>query len=202
MLIAETKTVSRPDTSVLFFNDTDNPVLLQIRAEVGYVLIERTANYLKSATPDGKVVSERNITNNGLTQTTVTTFASVEDYSRVDTIMGIAVDHEYGQYTEEVGLTHEWNQYLQTGIDQPFTCTTTYTYTPETSTLYPMFDYFVTIAESSDKLVSLVNTGTQVIAVHKYQNSEDFTDNHWKDFVYIEQLNTGGVTRTITYAIA
>lgn len=200
MPIVEIKTVNRADTNTAFFNDSNNAVSMQTKATIGYVLVEQTPTYLKVATPDGKIVNERTVSANGLTQTNTTTFASLEDYSRVETAIGIDLDDEYRQYIEEHSLDHSENQYTQTGINAPFTCTTTYSYTANTSTLFPLFDYFVNALEASEKLISLVNTGTQVVAVHEYENSEDFTANHWADFPYVHSLRTGEVTRTISYA--
>lgn len=201
MPIVETKIVNRPDTSVLFFSDTDNYISLRTKETIGYEIVEQTPTYIKYIGTKVKITGERIFTNNGLTQTYITTFDSLEDYSQVDTLIGIDGDVEYLKYVEDHGLTHPENQYTQSGIAQPFTCTTTYNYTPETATLYPLFNYFINVIEASEKLISLVNTGSQIVAVHEYQNSEDFTADHWADFAFVKQLYTGNVTRTITYAL-
>jgi hypothetical protein len=107
------------------------------------------------------------------------------------------------EYARDNGITHpSTGQYELTGIDAPFTCTTTYTYNPATVFAdYPLFDNFINVIESSDKLTSFTNTGTQLIAVHTYDNSADFTENHWADYHFVPGLHAAGVTRTIVYAM-
>lgn len=201
MAIIETKIVIRPNTNVPFFVDSGNTILEQEKATIGYTLVEKTSTYVKTTAANGNIIGERTISNNGLTQTNVVTFATVADYNQVESTVSIALDNEYQQYVNNNGFVHGENQYVQTGFDAPFSCTTTYTYTANTSTLYPLFEYFVNAIEASNKLTSLVNTGTQVIAVHEYLDSGDFTENHWQDFTFVNSLHTGEVTRTITYAL-
>lgn len=201
MAIIETKTVTRPNTSIPFFVDTENAGLLQVKTAIGYSFAENTPSYSKAVAAGGNIVSERTISANGLTQTNVVTFATIADYNRVESAVSIALDDEYQQYVNDNEFSHTENQYVQTGFDSAFSCTTTYTYTANTATLYPLFEYFVNAIEASDKLTSLVNTGTQVIAVHEYANSEDFTANHWQDFTFVNSLHTGEVTRTIAYTL-
>jgi hypothetical protein len=210
MAIVETKKSVRPNPTVEFFNQTNNAALIQSREDCGYVFteVESTGTYLKRTNADGSVVNEFIISNDGLLQTTISTFSNLTAYSLVDTAKGIALDYEYKQYIEGENygslISAELNgqkQYTQTGIDQPFSCTTTYTYGANISSTYPLFDSFVAVIEYSDKLHSLVNNGSSVVAVHHYLNSEDFTENHWDDYKFIEALHTGGVTRTISYAM-
>lgn len=201
MAIVETKTVIRPTTSIPFFVDTNNATLVQLKSTIGYLFVEQTASFVKAATADNSVISERTVSADGLTQTNVVTFASIADYNRVETAISIKLDSEYQQYVEANGLSHSENQYVQAGFAAPFSCTTTYHYDADTATKYPLFDSFVAVIESSDKLESLINNGSSVVAVHHYLNSEDFNQTHWQDFVFCDKLNDGGVTRTITYAL-
>jgi hypothetical protein len=141
-----------------------------------------------------------------LVRTQSRTFANLEIYSQVETLYGIDVDAAYKAYYSVNGFGPKppvgYKQYVQSGIDAPFTCTITYTYNPDTITTdYPQFDGFISMIEIADKLVSLTNTGTQVIAVFQYDNSEDFTETHWKDYPYVDKLAAGGVTRSMVYAM-
>lgn len=201
MPIVETKTSIRPNTSVTFFRQSDNPLLSQLKTELGFVLMEQTPTYIKTGTADGGVINEHTLTNDGLTQHSKSTFSSIENYNRIETAIGINFDDEYRKYTELHGITHPVDQYAQTGFDAPFSCTTTYSYTTETPTVYLSFEYFINSLEASNKLSSFVNTGTQLIAVHEYLNSGDFTDNHWYDYPFIERLHAGKITRTIEYKL-
>jgi hypothetical protein len=206
MAIVETKKTIRPNTSIPFFNQSTDPALIASKEAAGHVFteVEQTATYLKRTTADGSVTNEFITSDNGLLQTTISTFSDLATYSQVDTAKGIALDHAYQQYVDDsliATVLNGTNQYTQTGIDQPFTCTTTYAYDSDIDSTYPLFESFIAVVESSDKLISFVNNGSTITAVHQYLNSEDFTETHWDDYKFIGALYTGGVTRTITYAL-
>lgn len=202
MAIIETKVVARNSTSIPFFSQTDNPKLVELKAEFGtFTWITNTATYQKSTNASGSHVIERTYSEDLLTQTTKMTFDSLATWSEIDTLTGIALDNEYKNYIETNEFVQmDSGQYAVTGIDTPFTCTTTYNYTSGITEGYPLFESFISVIEVSDKLTSFTNTGTQLIAVHTYDNSADFSENHWKDFIYVTSLHTGGITRTISYA--
>ena len=203
MPIVETKKYTRPNTGVEFFNLTNNPVLESVKQAVGYTLteVEQTATYSKRTTADGKMIVERVISDDGLLQTCTVTFSDMATYSHVDSCIGIALDFAYKTYTEtDDFVPPPAPQYVQSGINQPFSCTTTYTYDSNIQTTYPLFNSFINVIEASENLVELTNNGSVIVAVHNYQNSEDFNENHWNDYFFIEGLHTGGVTRTIVYA--
>ena len=169
---------------------------------MGLTLLDNTDTYQKSTNTSGSHVIERTYSNNLLTQTNKTTFDSMTTWSMADTATSIALDREYFAYVAANGLTHPTTgQYGVTGIDASFTCTTTYNYNDSTSTGYPLFESFIDVIESSDKLTSFTNTGTQLIAVHTYTNAADFNEHHWRDGTFVTALHTGGVTRTIEYSL-
>jgi hypothetical protein len=203
MAIIETKIVSRPNTGTPFFSQTDNAELVASKAILGpFTFINNTETYQKSANASGSHVIERTYSTDLLTQTNKMTFDSIATWSTVDSATGIALDKEYFAYAETNGLTHPTiGQYGVTGIDASFTCTTTYNYNDSTLTGYPLFDSFIDVIESSDNLTSFTNTGTQLIAVHTYTNAANFNQNHWRDGTFVTALHTGGVTRTIAYAM-
>lgn len=192
MIITESKIVTRPNTSKPFFNE-----IAPMPAPMAAV-----SDAIRPFVENGSVSAMvSTLSADGLVQTNTRTFSSLEIYSQVDTLFSIALEHALGQYYdgEEFVLT-SGNQYTQSGINQPFTCTTTYTYPTNIVELYPLFNSFVSIIEYSDKLTAFSNTGTQLIATHTYDDSEDFTENHWYDYTYIGALFAGQVTRTIAYA--
>ena len=206
MVITETKVNTRPNTSVRFFitPTATRPEIEKVREDIGqFTTVEQNGpNYAKKSNADGSMVYEVTVSDDGLVQTIKVTYSNLEIYSRVDTALSIALDYANKLYSEtDDFVPPTGQQYIQTGIDQPFTCTTTYTYTDDTITAYPLFDSFISVLESSSNLESLTNDGTTVTAVHHYLNSEDFTENHWFDYRFVEGLHAGGVTRTIKYEL-
>jgi hypothetical protein len=207
MPIVEIKSVRRPNTGVEFFNLTTNPALEQAKAAMGYSIteVENTGTYSKRVNADNSMIVERALSDDGLVQKTTVTFSDLATYSHVDSCLGIALDVAFRTYTEAGNFVPhdpaDGPQYVQSGINQAFNCTTVYHYTSRTAELYPLFDSFVSVIEATNKLVSLVNNGSSVTAVHQYLNSEDFTENHWDDFQFITKLHNAGVTRTITYEL-
>lgn len=188
MPIVETKIVTRPNTGVLFYNQNNtNPILVSYRADATSKLLAGTYSH-------HSVISD-----DGLTQTNTHTFADIETYNYIENLLTVAFDADYYAYAVTNQLGHPSSgQYTQTGITQPFSCTTVYTFNPED---IDMFETMIDSLETSFCLESFTNTGSVVTAVHHYANSEDFTENHWKDFTYVPYLNAEGVTRSITYAL-
>ena len=201
MAITEIKIVSRPSTSTPFFNQTDNAELMAVKAVTGpFTFITNIETHQKSTNASGSIILERTYSSDLLTQTNTMTFDSISTWSMADTATSVALDHEYFNYAATNGITHpSTGQYTLTGIDAPFTCTTTYTYTANSEDAF--FNNFTATLEVSDKLTSFTNTGSQLIAVHTYTNAADFTNNHWQDSSFTEYLHDNGFTRTIEYAL-
>ena len=203
MAIIETKLAIRPNATIPFFSQTDNPKLVALKAafDVSTSLVD-TELYQKRTNASGSHIIERSYSEDLLTQTTKMTFDSLATWSHIDTLTGISHDREYKNYTETNNFLFPTltSQYTVTGIDSSFTCTTTYNYTSGVTEGYPLFESFISVIEVSDKLTSFTNTGTQLIAVHTYDNSADFSENHWRDWNFVIALNNGGITRTISYA--
>jgi hypothetical protein len=196
MPIVETKLERRADPSIPFFNEV-------VPNKEAFPKIGRTINNLYNI---GKMpILEVTISEDGLTRTHTRTFFDLESYSAVDTAYDIEIDYAYKTYYRSGGLLPALpegvKQYVQAGIDAPFTCTITYTYPTTVTEGYPEFSEFSTALETANKLVNLSNTGTQLIAVFQHNNSADFTDTYWNDYMYIEKLYAGGVTRAISYAM-
>jgi hypothetical protein len=203
MPIVETKISTRPNITIPFYNATNNALIVALKSATGpeYTVAETTDTYKKTIATSGTHIVERIYSEDQLTETVKKTFNSLADWSHHDTNLSIEIDNSYLEYTTTNGFSQlESNQYTLTGIDAPFTCTTTYNYIQDQ--VPPEFDSFIVVIEvASVNLISLVNTGTQLISVCEYANSTDFTTNHWRDFQYIPMLHAGGVTRTIQYAL-
>jgi hypothetical protein len=213
MAIVETKISIRPNTSVPRISRIKYPGyhdVIQQRTESLFgpetVVLEEgdeISMHRIVSFANGQIVFEGGYDETGLIFTRTGSFANLQLWSQVDTILDVDTESVYQTYAQDNGWTAPASgQYSLTGIDAPFTCTTTYTYNPATiGTGYPLFESFVNVIESSDKLTAFTNSGTQLIAVHTYDDSADFTENHWRDFQFAKNLNTGGVTRTIAYAM-
>lgn len=206
MAIVETKITVRPNTSVSFFNLSNNPVLIAVRAlfdASSLTVLENQEKYYKCTNASGSYTAERIYSDDMLTQTERATYDNLTTWGDMDSLMSIELDNEFIKYTTENGFVPPGgSQYTLAGINAPFTCTTTYTYNPATvTTNYPQFDDFAILMETHDKLTGFTNTGTQLIAVHTYDNADDFTINHWRDYNFITGLHAGGVTRSISYAM-
>jgi hypothetical protein len=196
MIITETKVSVRPNTSVPFFKETNPPELLAVQATV------------KSLRDNGNVTYVTTISSDGLTETAVATFDSIETYNAVETAHGIALDNAFISYVKSNNFSprdfskveDRRSTYVQTGFDQPFTCTTVYTW-PETN---PMISGIGASMQTNDVYGKLTNVSileTSLSLTHTYDNSSDFTDHCFYDLYIVPRLFENNVTRTITYAL-
>jgi len=190
-MITETKRLKRLDTGTAFFNESDS-----IPSDV------RSAS-----TPfkdDGRITVKFVVSDDGLTQTETTTYNSLEIYSQVDTLKGISLDSAYFDYRigHNFDTLERHDQYVQSGIDQAFTCTTTYTF-PTGGQHSEILDLLVTMINDSNtdynKLKDLTVNTDSVVVVHQYNDSADFTPNHWGDLALATMLQSVDCTRTIQY---
>jgi hypothetical protein len=189
MAIVDTKVVIRPNTSVPFYIDSGSAIRQAVYDE------------FEALRASGKYTSEYTVSNDGLTQTAVLTCADLATYSAYDTILSIELDSDYITYLEDnnfpmLNKTSTPRPFVNTGIDQPFTCTTVYTFQDND----PTMSIFASSVGLDTTLTVTVGTNT-VTVVKQYANSADFTDNAYVDLRYTQQLKTKGVTRTITYAL-
>jgi len=206
--IVETKIATRPTATTPFFNSR----VLPGQAYTPYTgapgglpeavfiqpLHAEFAENMASFTSAGRFSSTFTLSEDLLTRTTINTYSDLECYNASENFIDIEFDAAYYSYAVTNNITSPTNGYTQTGINQPFSCTTVYTFNPEDIN---MFETMIDTLETSFCLESFVNTGTVVTAVHHYADSADFTENHWKDYTYTPYLHAEGVTRSITYAI-
>ena len=191
MPITETKAVSRSTDTIPYFNDTIS-----------------MPSWIAELTAAGKLSKIITNSDDNLTQTRVITFADFDTYNRVETeLLTVEWDYNFLTYIANTNGTVP-RTYTQTGIEQPFTCTTVYTF-PEAG--LAMHEALISTINNDNrslsKLLTLDHTDTIVTAVHKYDNSKDFTATCWTDVMHrtgVEkslpaELHEAGVTRTIEY---
>ena len=211
MAIVETRTLSRPNTSVELFNRTSDPAVLTNKAKFEEtfgpeeVLIETTndvSQHRKTSTGGGKMIVEGCCDSTGLIFTRKQIYRDIDIYSQAMDLATIAMQVKIREYNQANGITATGTIFELTGIESSFKYTTTYNYNPDTvTTSYPLFDSFVNVIEASDNLHGFTNTGTKLIAEHVYANSADFVENHWKDQVFAQALHTAGITRNVNVAM-
>jgi hypothetical protein len=211
MAIVETRTSSRPNTSVELFNRTSDPDNLAFQAKFEEtfgsteVLIETTndvSHHRKTATGGDKIIVEGSFDSTGLIFTRKRTYRDINIYSQAMDLATIAMQVKTTEYDQANGITATGPVFELTGIDASFKYTTTYNYNPDTvRTSYTLFDSFVNVIEASDNLHGFTDTGTKIIAEHVYANSADFVENRWKDQPFIAALHTAGITRNVNVAM-
>jgi hypothetical protein len=199
MPITETKLSYRPDTSKPFWKETSPAEILAARATFQSLIDNGNVNYVTT------------LSDNGLIQTVVATFDTLETYSAVETAIGVALDDAYMEYAKNnnmMGLgptnpiTGRRMYYTQTGIDQPFTCTTVYTIPEDPDSFIEAMGTFIENNNNYGKLTNLTVLVNSLSLTHTYNNSADFTDYHYDDLSSLHQgWAARNATRTITYAL-
>ena len=188
MAIVETKTITRPNTNVPFQGDSGQP--------------EVTASIARGAPfhTSGNVVATNNLSGDGLNLSIVRTFDTLSTWSQWETLtITTALDKEIDLYQTTNGIGAF--KYSLSGIDQPFTCTTTYTFPSSGLASHDALSRLISNQSSSNtKLTNVTVLDTSIVCVHTYTDSTDFTTNYWNDYGYCSDLATDGVTRTIEYA--
>ena len=190
-MITEIKRLKRLDTTTVFFNESNTTPSDSRSAYTAFK-------------DNGKITVTFVTGDDGLTQTETTIYDSLETYSQVDTFKDISLDSAYFDYrlAHNFDTLERHDQYAQSGIDQPFTCTTTYTF-PTGGQHSEILDLLVTMINDSNtdynKLKDLTVNTDSVVAVHQYNDSVDFTPNHWGDLALVTMLQSVDCTRTIQY---
>ena len=196
MLITDIKNIFRPNTNIKFF------------AETG--LNKKNPNYqvIQDLLNSGQYRYNWTVSNDGLLFTSIGTFDSLETYSTIETVCGIENDFIYYKYRKLVGIPQVDHRsttivpYRQTGIDQPFACTTTYTFRdndPFIATFKDSMDQWE--GNNNPNRVAVTQDLNTVTVVYKYKNSEDFSQHYFADMTYVPTLHNHGVIRTIQYKL-
>ena len=192
MAIVETRVNVRPNTSVLFFTETD-----------------QSANSLiaSSLYDTGRATVNKSVSSDGLSQTQTHTFVDLAAMSEWYNLNTIELTKKVAAYKTSTGITNPL-PFVQTGIDQPFKSTTVYTFpegvsitTDISSTDMYELDLQMALEALNEKITNLTATGQTVTATHQYSNSEDYSANRFMDFFIIDPLYRLGVTKTVTFEL-
>ena len=194
MPITEIKRYTRPDTSTPFFSDVAGSL-------PGYTA---SRDAVASYVTNGSVTINRAVSEDQLTQTNTITYQDLATFSAVDTLFSLHMDSEFVDHLNSHGIvTSLASSYSQTGINQAFTCTVTYSFVSGAtivSTGQLVNEYLPSVISSS-KLTGIDVHDTSVAATFQFNNSADFATNIWNDLVQVSALHTAGVTRSLVYSL-
>jgi hypothetical protein len=187
-MITEIKKSKRSSTSVQFYNESGSAIHAAVAA-AGQTFIDA-----------GKVTVNETLSDDGLTKTYTTTFADLETYGQVDSLKTVAMDLDFLDYVGSHGFPLLPDHYVQTGIEQPFDHIITYSF-PEGATNADGEELITAIpAAALSNYVSDVNvTATSVAITYRFNNSTEFTQNHFNDLPYLTQWPN--VSRTLSYQL-
>jgi hypothetical protein len=195
-IITETRITKRLDVSVPFFGDTEACAILD-------------PNIIAVNSPYHTILSE-----DRLTQTITREFDGLDQYNRVllRRSRSVQLDVAFLTYNKTHGIYH--GGYTLTGIDVPFTVTTTYTFLSDAEFADAVAEQVAQLAEnirtgeyvgcrtqSATKLINLVVNTESIVATHQYNNSADYSATRWEDFLKTSDLTTVSCTRTIQFAL-
>lgn len=190
MAITETKIYTRPNTTVAFFSESSS---LPANVTASNSEFKSNSSYTSTAT----------LSEDQLTQTIVSTYADLSVYSAIDTNLNVYLDSEYTEYTTTNSFVKiaRPDQYVQSGISQPFSCTTTWTFPEACAAMDTLSGWVTGQNETYPKLSNLHVVGTTITAIHNYTDSADFTLNHFSEFQFATELAAAGAVRTVEYAL-
>lgn len=206
-MITKTTRSTRPNTSVAFFNEAIIAGTVPGHADA---IAAFEALYAS-----GKATNVNTVSDDGLTQTRVYTFADLETLSQFETLNDITIQNDFNTYRkihnfktyDYTNAIEQANSLTYAGIDQPFTVTTTYVF-PEVSPddydatqIQPVFANSIESYEHYGRKVDILLTDNAVTVIHEYSSSADQTAYPYLDMFYIPQLAEKNVVRTIEYAL-
>ena len=185
MAIVETYTYSRANTSVDFPYDA---LASQFDAEV--------KPSIQSYIDSGAYTRTSPLSDDGLKQSKIETYADVATYSAVRN----AIDGNSAYKKAFIAKTAENNisfvSSAMTGIDQAFTITTTYT-THENFDKTNLIQYLYQGGFRKPESTRPLEDGYGTVVVHKYENAADYNSNKFMDSTILGGLLTDGVIKTI-----
>lgn len=182
--ITDKKIFTRPHAGVVLQMDS------------GSALMTALINTKNAFIAAGNLTFNSETSADGITTTNTLTFNSLEAFSAYDTAIGIDFDAEFMDSYASIGIVGQW---VQSGINQPFTCTTVWNF-PTTTAAHDQLVNSIQ-EDPAKKLTNLSVTATAITAVHTYDNSEDFNSTFFYDAPLAPALHSAGVTRTISYAL-
>jgi hypothetical protein len=198
MAIVETIVLTRPNTAVDFYSDTESSFLIDWRAS------------MQSLRDSGKFTTVKTLSDDELVQTIVSTFTDFATWAEVLNSYSVAYDYNRSQYASVNGI--KANKTI-TGLDAAFTKTVVYMFPDGMSVNNPLTSSHSAIYTSpygntinlSDmiEIFGMMNTGvlqsltssdTTVTAVFA---CEAGAGNKWSDWGFLDALVALGVTRTV-----
>jgi hypothetical protein len=213
MPITKTSKTTRTDTTVPFYTEAGRAAFIARSSEFpAYQAMRTITNTLIEAPHgNGTLTREETVSEDGLTQTRVFTYADLATLSIAESAYTIAGAVEFQNYRIANGFVVQNSTTLTPeqradilkleGIDQAYKVTTTYTFQSSTDAYIDTFVAGVENYDHFNKLSDLIIDGANVIVVHQYLNSADQTAHPFLDMFFIPQLHEKGVTRTINYEL-
>lgn len=205
MAIVETIVLTRPNTAVDFYSNTESMLLASWRASV------------QSLRDSGKFTTVKTLSDDELVQTMVNTYEDFTAWAEVKGTYTVAYDYERLQYASTNSITSTVNL---VGLDAPFTGTTVYTFPSGTAVNSPLISSNERVYTSpygsivnlldivelrsvvdSGILQSLTSSDTTVTVVHSYADQDTYKNSKWSDQGFLDALVELGVTRTVAYAL-
>jgi hypothetical protein len=191
-MITETRIKTRTNKDIPFFNQAN----LHPQAMIDGIAVLRS---------QGKFDRVITYSDDGLTETTVTTHADLDSFSQADTLLSIELDAVCWDYivNQHGPNGHVANSYVLSGIDHPFTVTITYHF-PQNVTTDPTQGLVNDMQTSSDfitrKLSNATVTDSTLVFTYQYDNATDYQTTWVNDMPWVTRLHNLGATRTIKYA--
>ena len=175
---------TRPNTSVAF--PTENSALTHMAS---------VNSLIQACVAAGNLTYTVDVSSDGLTQTRSRSVGSLDIFNSVEQMLrSFDVVKEVQLYNQTNGLTGTGNL---TGIDQPFTVTTTYTLS-NTVGISSLADI---VAAGVRRSLTNISVGTDTITtVHNFANCEEFNANMLSASTEVNMF-TGAVIKTQAFAL-
>jgi len=175
---------TRPNTSVAF--PTENSALTNMAS---------VNSLIQACVAAGNLTYTVDLSSDGLTQTRSRSVGSLDIFNSVEPLLrSFDVINEVQLYNQTNGLTGTGNL---TGIDQPFTVTTTYTLS-NTVAISSVGD---TVGSTARRNLTNISVGTDTITtVHNFANCEEFNANILLTSTEVNMF-TGTVIKTQAFAL-
>jgi hypothetical protein len=192
MALVETKTYTRPNTSIPFWLDVDS----QDRTTI----LNELAPYHAS----GNLTIETTNSEDGLTQTSIRNIDSLETYSNFLNLLTVEYTNKCINYQNINGMSMAASGVSLTGISNAFTVTTTINFPNDNSSTQANLVSSLS-GLPSEQLANLIVTNNSVVATFQFTNSDDYNVNTNKCTVVviaktqIDELYSAGATRTFQF---
>lgn len=183
MTITFTQVWNRPSTDVPFHNETDLPAAQVIRDVEAAHADCISPSYTRSE--------------NGLQVTKTQVHTSMDTLNITRPLYKtVALDYEFLNFTANTGQTQ--NGYTVSGIPDPFTVTTVYTFPAGTDVQF-LEDALANPGSMTLQQGAIQKTDTTLTVVHRYANDTEWNRKRWIDFRMTATFHDLGITRNETW---